>query len=86
MRKASISKKRAAPHRQKDAQVAAFHKQDLGAAIARSGAAVVVRSHPTSILLPEALIAKLKARAAKLGIGYQTLLKAIVTKHIDDDL
>lgn len=43
-------------------------------------------ARPTSILLPNALIAKLKAKAAKLGMVYQTLLKAIVTKHIDDDL
>jgi hypothetical protein len=64
-----------------------FETRDLGDDIAAAGAAAVVHpQRPTSILLPPEMIAKLKARAGRLGIGYQTLLKMIVAKHIDDEL
>ena len=38
---------------------------------------------PTSILLKKELIEKLRAKAAKRGIGYQTMLKIIVFEHVD---
>lgn len=70
----------------KDAQLAEFARADLGKVIQESGGVVVRPQQPTSILLPGALVERLRARAEGLGIGYQTLLKMIVTKHIDDDL
>jgi predicted DNA binding CopG/RHH family protein len=39
---------------------------------------------PTSILLNPALVAKLKEKADRRGIGYQTMLKIIVAEHVDD--
>ncbi len=39
---------------------------------------------PTLILLDPAIIDKLKAKAGKRGIGYQTMLKIIVHEHVDD--
>jgi predicted DNA binding CopG/RHH family protein len=72
----------------KDTQVREFEKRDLGHDIARSGAAVVVRPRtrqtPTSILLDPAIICKLKEKAGRRGIGYQTMLKIIVHEHVDD--
>lgn len=64
-----------------------FEKKDLGKDIERSGAYVVIRRQPllpTSIVLPPELIEKLKAKAAKRGIGYQTMLKIIVHEHVDE--
>ena len=73
--------------KRRDATLEEFEKRDLGDDIAASGAAQAVHpQRPTSILLPPEMIAKLKARASRLGIGYQTLLKMIVAKHIDDEL
>jgi predicted DNA binding CopG/RHH family protein len=72
----------------KDKQLNEFRKRDLGRDIARSGTAVVVsprsRQMPTSILLDPAIIDKLKTKAGKRGIGYQTMLKIIVHEHVDD--
>ncbi len=39
---------------------------------------------PTSILIGDDLVAKLRAKAAKKGIAYQTLMKMIVREHIDE--
>ncbi|MFA5140208.1 MAG: hypothetical protein WC728_13335 [Elusimicrobiota bacterium] len=39
---------------------------------------------PTSILLAPEIIHKLKEKAGKRGIGYQTMLKIIVHEHVDD--
>ncbi|MFC1679942.1 hypothetical protein ACFL2T_07010 [Elusimicrobiota bacterium] len=39
---------------------------------------------PTSILLARELISKLRAKAAKRGIGYQTMMKIIVHEHVDE--
>ena len=71
----------------RDATLRELATKDLGDDPRASGAAVAVQpQRPTSILLSPSLIARLRARAARLGIGYQTLLKMIVTKHLDDDL
>ncbi|MEK7857707.1 MAG: hypothetical protein AAB320_01075 [Elusimicrobiota bacterium] len=63
-----------------------FETKDLAEDIIRSGVAVVIRPKQmaTSILLPPAIIEKLKVKAAKRGIGYQTMLKIIVHEHVDD--
>ena len=65
-----------------------FETRDLGRDFARSGSAVVihrnVRQTPTSIFLHPSIIAKLKVKAEKRGIGYQTMLKIILHEHVDD--
>lgn len=70
-----------------------FDNTDLGDAILRSvGGDVkelrkrVVRpkSMPTSINLPVVLVERLKEKAAKRHIGYQTMLKIIVSEHLED--
>jgi hypothetical protein len=65
-----------------------FEKHDLGEDIIRSRSAVVIRPRtrqmPTSILLDPAIIEKLKVKAGRRGIGYQTMLKIIVHEHVDD--
>ena len=71
-----------------DPQVREFLRRDLGRDIERSGSLVIIdrrsRQLPTSILLSPRIIEKLKAKAAKRGIGYQTMLKIIVHEHVDD--
>lgn len=80
--------RRASTSGRKDAQLREFEKADLGRDIARGESAVVVRPRtrqtPTSILLDPAIIEKLKEKAGKRGIGYQTMLKIIVHEHVDD--
>ena len=80
--------KRASKSTREDAVRKEFDEKDLGRDIARSGSAVVVRPRtrqlPTSILLDPAIVDKLKAKAGKRGIGYQTMLKIIVHEHVDD--
>jgi hypothetical protein len=72
----------------KDTQLKVFETRDLGHDIARSkGAAVVrprIRQMPTSIFLNPAIIEKLRSKAEKRGIGYQTVLKIIVHEHVDE--
>ncbi|MBI2070133.1 MAG: hypothetical protein HYT79_05980 [Elusimicrobia bacterium] len=72
----------------RDAQLEEFEKKDLGRSVRESASAYVVRPKirqmPTSLLLDPAFIAKLKEKAAKRGIGYQTMLKIIAYEHIDD--
>ena len=71
-----------------DAIVREFEGKDLAQDIIRSKSAVVIdrraRQLPTSILLDQAIIGKLKKKAGKRGIGYQTMLKIIVHEHVDD--
>ena len=68
-----------------DAQLLEFAKRDLGNDIEASGSTIPVRpQRPTSILLGEDLIAKLKQEGAKRGLPYQTMLKVIVREHIDE--
>ena len=83
MRKGRNSKRKEA----RDRVLEEFESKDLGAAIELSGSAVVLRrepSMPTSILLPPALMAKLREKASRRGIGYQTMLKIIVHEHVDE--
>jgi predicted DNA binding CopG/RHH family protein len=70
--------------KRKDSQLEEFEKRDLGEDIRSSGSARIVRrkSRPTSILLDEELIRELRVKAAKRGIGYQTMLKIIVREHL----
>lgn len=71
---------------QRDAQSAEFVRRDLGSDIRAAGTARVLRrrSRPTSILLDEDLVAKLRQKGARRGFGYQTMLKLIVREHVDD--
>ena len=69
----------------RDRQVSEFERRDLGTDIRRSGSARLVRKTiPTSIVLEPNLIAKLRRKGAKRGLGYQTMLKLIVREHIDE--
>jgi hypothetical protein len=70
----------------RDQQLAEFERRDLGDDIRASRSGVVLRgpSRPTSILLGPALIEKLRQKGAKRGLGYQTMLKMIVTEHVDE--
>lgn len=71
--------------RRRDAQLREFETRDLGDDIARSKAGRMLRrSRTTSITLDESLIAKLRAKGAKRGLGYQTMLKVIVMEHLDE--
>ena len=70
-----------------DGTLKEFERRDLGGDIEAAGSAILVRPQVmTSIRLDPALIKRLRQRAARLGVGYQTLLKMIVTKHADDEL
>jgi predicted DNA binding CopG/RHH family protein len=66
-----------------DATLEDFARRDQSAVVA-AGSVLHVRQRATSIKIPEALLAALKARAAKKGIPYQSLLKMIVTEHLDE--
>ena len=69
-----------------DAQVAEFERRDLGSDI-RAGAGARVlrrRTTPTSIALDDDLVAKLRQKGARRGLGYQTMLKLIVREHLDE--
>jgi predicted DNA binding CopG/RHH family protein len=83
MKEASVKKRGT-----KDAQLREFELKDLGQDIVRSQSAVVIhprhRQLATSLLLDPALIEKLKKKADRRGIGYQTMLKIIVHEHVDE--
>jgi uncharacterized protein (DUF4415 family) len=88
-----MKKRLAAKHRKKtktrsvDLQLEEFDKRDLGDDIRRSGTGSVVRQptpKPTSILLDEDLVERLRQAGAKRGLGYQTMLKMIVREHLDE--
>jgi predicted DNA binding CopG/RHH family protein len=69
-----------------DPQVEEFEARDLGEDVRMSGTARVLRkrSMPTSIVLEEDLIKKLREKATSRGLGYQTMLKVIVREHLDE--
>ena len=73
---------------ERDPVLEEFENKDLGEDMERSGSAVVIRPEftqkPTSIFLSPHLIEKLREKAAKRGIGYQTLLKMIVHEHLNE--
>lgn len=74
--------------KERDLQLEEFEKRDLGEDIRKSRAGVWIRPKrkwlSTSILLDPAVIEKLRAKADKRGIGYQTMLKIIVHEHVDE--
>ena len=68
-----------------DLQVDEFEKRDLGEDIQAAGGLRPIRKTlPTSIVLEQDLIDKLRKKAAKRGLGYQTMLKVIVREHVDE--
>jgi predicted DNA binding CopG/RHH family protein len=69
-----------------DAQVREFERRDLGDDIRASRTARVLRRvpKPTSILLDEDLVERLREKGAKRGLGYQTMLKLIVREHLEE--
>jgi uncharacterized protein (DUF4415 family) len=70
----------------RDAQLREFDRRDLGEDIraSRTGRLLRKRAKPTSILLDQDLVQKLRAKGAKRGLGYQTMLKVIVREHLDE--
>ncbi len=80
--------RRASIRRSNDAQVRKFERRDLGRDIASFRLATVVRPKsrrmPTSILLDSDVIEKLRVKGQERGIGYQTMLKIIISKHVDE--
>ncbi len=71
----------------RDSAVEELQRKDLGDDIRASGVRPVVirpKSLPTSITLDRSLIEKLRQKAAKRGVGYQTMLKIIVNEHVDE--
>jgi predicted DNA binding CopG/RHH family protein len=86
MKKQSVAGKPSRTRKKNDPQLREFERRDLGEDIRRSGAARVVRvrAKPTSILLEEDLMTELRKKAAKRGLGYQTMLKMIVREHLDE--
>ena len=71
--------------RRADAQLKEFERRDLGEDIARSGSGKMLRrSRTTSITLDHNLIEKLRAKGAKRGLRYQTMLEVIVMEHLDE--
>lgn len=69
----------------RDLQVEEFEKRDLGDDIRVAGGLRPIRKTlPTSIVLEQDLIDKLRKKAAKRGLGYQTMLKVIVREHVDE--
>ena len=63
-----------------------FETKDLGDDIEASGGGVLIypRGMATSIKLSPQLVAKLREKGRKRGIGYQTMLKIIVNEHVDE--
>jgi len=69
----------------RDLQLEEFEKRDLGEDIRAAGGLRPIRKTlPTSIVLEQDLIDKLRKKAAKRGLGYQTMLKVIVREHVDE--
>jgi len=79
-------KKKSAKRKERDLQLEEFETKDLGPDLIASGdTGVWIRPLlPTSILLSPKIISRLKEKAAKRGIGYQTMLKIIVHEHLDE--
>lgn len=67
-------RKRTSREAKRDLQVEEFEKRDLGDDIRASGGLRAIRKNlPTSIVLEEDLVEKLRKKAAKRGLGYQTM-------------
>jgi len=78
--------KKASKTKVRDRQVEEFERRDLGDDLRASGMGRVIRprAKPTSIVLDDDLVARLRQKGNKRGLGYQTMLKLIVREHIDD--
>ena len=69
----------------RDLQVEEFESRDLGEDIRPAGGLRPIRKTlPTSIVLEQDLIEKLREKGAKRGLGYQTMLKLIAREHVDE--
>jgi len=78
-------RKRTSKASKRDQQLEEFEKRDLGQDIRATGGLRPIRkTMPTSIVLEQDLIDKLRKKGAKRGLGYQTMLKVIVREHLDD--
>ena len=81
------SSKAQTPRQRKDAQLEEFETRDLGEDIRTSAVKPIMvrpKTRPTSILLDKELVQQLRTKAAKRGIGYQTMLKMIVREHLHE--
>lgn len=70
-----------------DPMLREFETKDLGDDIVASGVTPVAirpKQRATSFVLSDVLKAKLRKKAEKRGIGYQTLAKIILAEHVDD--
>lgn len=70
--------------RSRDKQLDEFEKNDLGSGVKKSRSALVVlpKSRLTTILLPDKMIHELRQKASRRGIGYQTMLKIILSEQM----
>jgi len=69
----------------RDLKVEEFEKRDLGDDIRAAGGLRAIRKTlPTSIVLEQDLVDKLREKGAKRGLGYQTMLKLIAREHVDE--
>jgi len=69
----------------RDLQVEEFEKRDLGDDIRAAGGLRAIRKTlPTSIVLEQDLVDKLREKGAKRGLGYQTMLKLIAREQVDE--
>jgi len=69
----------------RDLQVREFVGRDLGKDIRAAGVLRPIRKTlPTSIVLEQDLVDKLREKGAKRGLGYQTMLKLIAREHVDE--
>jgi uncharacterized protein (DUF4415 family) len=86
MKKRSAVQTKARHRATRDAQVAEFQRRDVGGDIRAAGVARVLRrkSKPTSIMLDDELVTKLREKGIRRGLGYQTMLKLIVREHVDE--
>jgi uncharacterized protein (DUF4415 family) len=86
MKKSSAAQSKARGRAARNAQVAGFKRHDLGSDIRRSRMARVLRrrAQPTSIALDDDLVAKLRQKGARRGLGDQTMLTLIVREHVDE--
>lgn len=81
------SKKKTDTKIKPDSSLEEFETIDLGETLRTfksSGRWFKPKTKPTSIALPEETIYILRKKAAKKGIGYQTLLKMIVQEHLNE--
>jgi uncharacterized protein (DUF4415 family) len=86
MKKRSGVQTKARHRATRDALVAELERRDVGGDIRAAGVARVLRrkSKPTSIMLDDDLVAKLREKGTRRGLGYQTMLKLIVREHVDE--